>query len=128
MAARIKRPSVRRLLLVQSAAVCLVTAFGAWSGGYPDALSALLGGLVAFLPNAYFAWRVFRYQGARYSRKIVNSFYRAEAGKFGLTAALFTLVFITVPPSNPAFFFGAYVVTLFVHWLGPWLLRRPSHT
>ncbi|UYG07747.1 ATP synthase subunit I [Halomonas sp. M4R1S46] len=128
MAASIKRPSVRRLLLVQVAVVGLATALAAGSGGAPAALSALLGGMVAFLPNAYFAWRVFRYQGARHSRNIVNGFYRAEAGKFGLTAALFTLVFITVPPSNPAFFFGAYVVTLFVHWLGPWLLRRPSHT
>lgn len=128
MAASIKRPSVRRLLLVQAAVVCLATVLGAASGGAPVALSALLGGMVAFLPNAFFAWRVFRYQGARHSRNIVNGFYRAEAGKFGLTAALFTLVFVTVPPSNPAFFFGAYVVTLFVHWLGPWLLGRPSHT
>lgn len=128
MAARIKRPSVRRLLLVQLGTVCLASLLGAWSGGGPGALSALLGGAVAFLPNAFFAWRVFRYQGARHTRNIVNGFYRAEAGKFGLTAALFTLVFIAVPPSNPAFFFGAYVVTLFVHWLGPWLLRRPSHT
>ncbi|MBB3141734.1 ATP synthase subunit I [Halomonas sp. THAF12] len=128
MAARIKRPSVRRLLLVQFGMVCLASLLGAWSEGGPGALSALLGGAVAFLPNAFFTWRVFRYQGARHTRNIVNGFYRAEAGKFGLTAALFTLVFIAVPPSNPAFFFGAYVVTLFVHWLGPWLLRRPSHT
>ncbi|MDR5866533.1 ATP synthase subunit I [Halomonas koreensis] len=128
MAARIKRPSVRRLLLVQLAAVCLMTLLAGGSGGGPSALSAWLGGMVAFLPNAFFAWRVFRHQGARHTRNIVNGFYRAEAGKFGLTAALFTLVFIAVPPSNPAFFFGAYVVTLFVHWLGPWLLRRPSHT
>ncbi|MCK2185008.1 ATP synthase subunit I [Halomonas getboli] len=128
MAARIKRPSVRRLLLVQFATVCLAGLIGAGAAGVGGALSAVLGGAVAFLPNAFFAWRVFQYQGARHTRNIVNGFYRAEAGKFGLTAALFTLVFIAVPPSNPAFFFGAYVVTLFVHWLGPWLLRRPSHT
>lgn len=128
MAARIQRPQVQRLLLAQLAVVALLSLLGAWLSGIPGAASASTGGLVAFLPNAFFAWRVFRYQGARYSRAIINGFYRAEAGKFGLTAALFTLVFIAVPPSNPTFFFGAYVVTLFVHWLGPWLVKQPSHT
>ncbi|MFM9270319.1 ATP synthase subunit I [Halomonas elongata] len=128
MAARIKRPSIRRLLLAQLAVMGLMMGLAAWSDGGAGAFSALTGGAVAFLPNAFFAWRVFRYQGARHAKNIVNGFYRAEAGKFGLTAVLFTLVFIAVPPSNPAFFFGAYVVTLFAHWLGPWLLRRPSHT
>ncbi|MBB3190064.1 F0F1 ATP synthase subunit I [Halomonas cerina] len=128
MAASIKRPRFQRLLLAQLVTVSLLTSLGAWRGGGPVAMSALLGGAVAFLPNAYFAWRMFRYQGARHTKQIVNGFYKAEAGKFGLTVALFALVFITVPPSNPAFFFGAYVVTLFAHWLGPWLIRQPSHT
>ncbi|WP_245391742.1 ATP synthase subunit I [Salinicola aestuarinus] len=94
--------------------------------GLGPAFSVLTGGLVAAVPTAFFAWRAFRYQGAAQARNIVNSFYKAEAGKFGLTAASFTLVFVVVPPSNPAFFFGAYVVTLLVQWLGPWLLSRPS--
>ncbi|MGQ7246222.1 ATP synthase subunit I [Halomonas sp. V046] len=128
MAARIERPQVQRLLLAQLGVVALMSVIGALFSGAAGASSAALGGLVAFLPNAFFAWRVFRFQGARYSKAIVNSFYRAEAGKFGLTAALFTCVFIAVPPSNPTFFFGAYVVTLFAHWLGPWLVKRPSHT
>ena len=126
--ARLKRPRFMRLLMVQSGTVLVVVAAGAALSGGPAALSALLGGLVCLLPNAYFAWRAFRFQGARFARDIVKSFYRAEAGKFGLTAALFTLVFVAVPPSNPAFFFGAYVTTLFTHWLGPWLLRGSSHT
>jgi len=92
------------------------------------ALSTLLGGGVAWLPSVLFAWLTFRHRGALQARNIVKSFYRAEAGKFGLTAALFIVVFVAVPPSNPAFFFGAYVVTQLVHWLGPWLLHRPSRT
>ena len=128
MAARIKRPSIQRLLLAQLVVIGLITVIAVVADGLGGAVSALEGGVVAFLPNAFFAWRVFRHQGARHAKKIVNGFYQAEAGKFGLTAVLFILVFIAVPPSNPAFFFGAYVVTLFAHWLGPWLLRRPSHT
>ncbi|SFH57848.1 F0F1 ATP synthase subunit I [Modicisalibacter xianhensis] len=126
--AQLKRPQFKRLLVAQGITVTLMVILGAALSGGSAAISALTGGLVCLLPNAYFAWRAFRYQGARFARDIVKSFYRAEAGKFGLTAALFTLVFITVPPSNPAFFFGAYVATLFTQWLGPWLLRRPSHT
>ena len=126
--AQLKRPQFKRLLVAQGITVTLMVILGAALSGGAAATSALTGGLVCLLPNAYFAWRAFRYQGARFARDIVKSFYRAEAGKFGLTAALFTLVFITVPPSNPAFFFGAYVATLFTQWLGPWLLRRPSHT
>lgn len=126
--AQLKRPRFKRLLFAQLLTVMVMGMLGAIFAGGSAALSALTGGLVCLLPNAYFAWRAFRYQGAQFARDIVKSFYRAEAGKFGLTAALFTLVFIAVPPSNPAFFFGAYVATLFTQWLGPWLLRKPSHT
>ena len=125
--AKLPRPRIAALILLQCGVVMGLglVAWGIWDRG--TALSALTGGFVAAIPNAFFAWRAFRYQGAAQARYIVKSFYQAEAGKFGLTAVLFTLVFVTVPPSNPAFFFGAYVVTLLAHWLGPWLLRRPSH-
>ena len=126
--AKLKRPRILGLVLAQLSVVGIAAVIGQLAAGQGAALSALLGGLVAWLPSSYFAWRTFRFQGARYTREIVKSFYRAEAGKFGLTVALFTLVFVTVPPSNPAFFFGAYVATLFANWLGPWLLQRPLHT
>ncbi|WP_353980509.1 F0F1 ATP synthase subunit I [Salinicola endophyticus] len=125
--ARLPRPRIAAMILVQFGGV-MGMALIAWGVlGQGVALSLLCGGLVAAVPSAFFAWRAFRYQGAGQARYIVKSFYHAEAGKFGLTAALFTLVFVAVPPSNPAFFFGAYVLTLLLQWLGPWLLRRPSH-
>jgi len=125
--AKLARPRIAGLILLQCGIVLglALVGWGVWGRG--TAFSALTGGLVAAIPNAFFAWCAFRYQGSAQARNIVKSFYQAEAGKFGLTAVLFTLVFVAVPPSNPAFFFGAYVVTLLVHWLGPWLLRRPSH-
>jgi ATP synthase protein I len=126
--ARLKRPQFLRLLMAQAVTIAVFVVLGALFKGEAAALSALTGGLVCLLPNAYFVWRAFRHQGARFARDIVNGLYRAEAGKFGLTAALFTLVFVTVPPSNPALFFSAYVATLFTQWLAPWLLRRPSST
>nr|WP_298411488.1 ATP synthase subunit I [uncultured Halomonas sp.] len=126
--AQLKRPQYARLLAAQACMVLFLAVLSASLKGGPAAVSALLGGLVCLLPNAYFAWRAFHYQRARFVRDVVKNFYRAEVGKFGLTVALFMLVFVTVPPSNPVFFFGAYVATLFTQWLGPWLLRKPSHT
>ncbi|WP_458525132.1 ATP synthase subunit I [Onishia taeanensis] len=128
MAAKLKRPPIARLLVAQSLMLAALSVAGMLAAGIGGGLSALTGSGIALVANVYFAWRAFRFQHARHYRQMVNGFYRAEAGKFGLTVALFTIVFVTVPPSNPAFFFGAYVATLLVHWLGPWLLRRPSHT
>ncbi|MCI0509489.1 ATP synthase protein I [Chromohalobacter marismortui] len=126
--ARLKGPRLFPLLMLQLMIVLgmAVLAFIWHAPG--TALSTLLGGGVAWMPSVLFAWLTFRYRGASQARNIVKSFYRAEAGKFGLTAALFIVVFVAVPPSNPAFFFGAYVVTQLAHWLGPWLLHRPSRT
>ncbi|WP_251975835.1 F0F1 ATP synthase subunit I [Salinicola avicenniae] len=126
--AKLPRPRIAFLILIQCGIVMGLTLIAWGVRDRETALSALTGGLVAAIPNAFFAWRAFRHQGAAQARNIVKSFYQAEAGKFGLTAVLFTLAFVAVPPSNPAFFFSAYVLTLLAQWLGPWLLRRPSRT
>ncbi|MDR5894481.1 F0F1 ATP synthase subunit I [Larsenimonas suaedae] len=124
--AAIRRPIVVRLLVVQIAVVVLMIGVSGWTHGASGALSSLKGGLVCLLPGFYFAWRAFRLQGARHARQIMTNFYRAEAGKFGLTVALFILIFAAVPPSNPAYFFGAYVAALGVHWLSPLLVKRTT--
>lgn len=99
-------------------------AVGGLVSGYEGSLSAASGGLVGLIPNAYFVWRSQMARGGTRPRQVVLRFYQAEAGKFGLTVALFALVFVTVPPSNLTFFFGAYVAVLFTHWLTPWLVRE----
>jgi len=74
--------------------------------------SGLLGGLVALVPNAYFAYRVFRYSGARSARAIVREFYSGEAGKIFLTAALFVLVWVGVKPLEATAVFTGYLAVL----------------
>lgn len=106
-------------------AAALVVLSALLSGG-AAALSALSGATICVAGNAYFLWRASRIRGGRQPRRMVNNFYRAAAGKFGLTVALFVAAFVLVPPSNPALFFGAYVATQFAHWLAPWLLRKRS--
>lgn len=125
MAARYRRPIFGWLMTTQLAVLGVLSGLGWGLGSLGDAVSILLGGGVALIANGYFAWRMFRHRGGRHARRMVSSLYRAEAGKFGLTVALFVAVFIAVPPSNHALFFGVYVVMLFVHWLAAWLGTRP---
>ena len=93
----------------------------------PGVLSVITGALVALLPHAFFIQRMGVLRSRRTSRNAVRLF-RAEAGKFGLTVALFTVVFVLAPPSNPAFFFSAYVAVVLMHWLAPWLMQRHRTT
>ena len=51
--------------------------------------SALIGGLIFVIPNAYFAHRAYRYQGARQMHLAVSNIFRAESIKLALTAVFF---------------------------------------
>lgn len=80
--------------------------------------SAMLGSLVYIIPNALCATKMFQYQGARSAKKIVNSFYKAEALKFALSIVLFAAVFVFFK-INPLIFFGAYISMQMVIWFAP---------
>lgn len=123
-AARRSRPDVARLLRLQAVVVPVLTGIGALMAGGGGALSALLGGLTGLIPSLYFAWRISSVRGGKRAGHFVSNLYRAEAGKFGLTVALLAVVFTAAPPSNPIFFFVAYVAVILAHWLMPWSLRR----
>lgn len=88
--------------------------------------SALLGGLIAWLPNLYFAHKAFRFSGARAAREIVRSFYAGEAGKLILTFVLFALTFAGVKPLEAPALFGSYLLTLLVSWFAPLLITKFS--
>jgi ATP synthase protein I len=90
--------------------------FGANAAG-----SALLGGMVCIIPNAYFARKLFKYQGARSAKQIVNSFYKGEAIKMILSIALFTAVFVYVK-ITPLAFFASYIMVLMTHWFAPLII------
>lgn len=111
-------------LTVTQLAVTLVGMLAAYPvAGIPGVLSVITGALVALLPHAFFIQRMGLLRSRRTSRNAVDLF-RAEAGKFGLTVALFSAVFVIVPPSNPAFFFSAYVAVVLMHGLTPLFMRR----
>lgn len=80
------------------------------------AYSALLGGAICVIANAYFALRLFRCVSARALGRIAGNFYKAEFFKLLLTAVLFYLaikfVNLAILP-----FFGAYIAIQMVQWL-----------
>ncbi|TBU75453.1 F0F1 ATP synthase subunit I [Phytopseudomonas daroniae] len=112
------------VLVVQLIVVLLLAAaLWQWRGAVAG-YSGLCGGLIAWLPNLYFAHKAFRFSGARAAQAIVRSFYAGEAGKLVLTAVLFALVFAGVKPLDALVLFGVFLLTQLVNWFAPLLMKR----
>ncbi len=113
----------QRLLICQLGITILLAIICLLLSGATAAISAILGGLVSILPNAFFAITMFRHQGARAAKKIVSSFYKGEALKLALTIIMFTLVFkyFTI---NPLVFFVVYIVAQMVFWFAPMIFNN----
>jgi len=91
------------------------------------ALSALCGGLIAVLPQAYFAARALRQLGARSALAMARDSYTGEVAKFMLSVVGFAAVFILLRPVSGVAVFAGYLGMLAVQIIGSWwLLRRPA--
>ena len=111
-------------VLVVQLLVLLLLALALWQWqGAVAGYSGLCGGLIAWLPNMYFAHKAFRFTGARAAQAIVRSFYAGEAGKLILTAVLVALTFAGVKPLNALAVFGVFFVTHLVNWFSPLLMK-----
>jgi ATP synthase protein I len=115
-----ERSTVSKIISYQILVIIIMTAGFALEGGKPYALSAALGGAAAFIPNLYFALRVYRSAGQE-ARKIVRSFYAGESGKLLLTAALFYMIF-QLPNIEILPLLAVYMAALSVFWFA--LLMR----
>lgn len=126
---QLNKHGIIRFWLVQLSLLIIVTLFCVVQFNANSAYSALLGGLVGIIPNALFARKLFKYQGARAARQIVNSFYKGEALKIVLSIVLFTLVFVFCK-ITPIAFFASYILVLMTQWFAPWIivnkLNRPK--
>ena len=111
----------RRLLLIQLGVTMLIAVVSRLIGDDTAALSAAVGGLVCVVPNAYFVRQLFKHNGARAARQIVNGFYKGEALKLILSVTLFALVFKYLNV-NPLVFFVAYIAAQMVFWFAPLII------
>ncbi|WP_372875785.1 F0F1 ATP synthase subunit I [Pseudomonas sp.] len=117
------RLAVFPVLLTQLAVLLLAAAVLYATRGAVTGYSGLCGGLIAWLPNLYFAHKAFRFSGARAAQAIVRSFYAGEAGKLILTAVLFALTFAGVKPLDALAVFGVFLLTQLVNWFAPLLMK-----
>ncbi len=119
--AEIARPPVHRITLAQLAllvSLCL----GLLAFDRVLAYSVLSGGLIAIVPQAYFAVLAFRWRGAQSASAIARSSYAGVMGKFLLSIAGFAFVFAVVRPlDSPAVFMG-YLAMLVTQITGSWML------
>jgi ATP synthase protein I len=96
----IAKPGILRWQCIELAVLVLTTALIAVMDS-ELARAIAVGGLIALIPQMYFAFHAFRFRGARAMRQVTHSFYRGEAGKFLLTCGLFAIVFMAMKPREP---------------------------
>jgi ATP synthase protein I len=121
--AEIVRPPAHRITLVQLA-VLISLCLCLWVLNEVCAYSVLSGGLVAIVPQAYFAQQAFKWRGARAAHSIARSGYTGEVGKFMLSVAGFAVVFSAVRPIDGLAVFAGYMVMLAIQITGSWLLLK----
>ncbi|WP_245183384.1 F0F1 ATP synthase subunit I [Legionella israelensis] len=112
---------VVRVFLIQAVLTLIMAAIWFVTAGLNAAYSSMLGGLVCIIPNVIFAGQAFKYQGARAAKKIVHSFYKAEALKIAMSIVLFATVFIMCD-IKPLAFFITYILVQMSHWFAPWVV------
>lgn len=113
MAAERKISTVSKILILQILVFITVSLIFYLIADNHKALSALLGGVAAFLPNLYLALRMATVE--QEAQKIVRCFYAGESGKWVLTALLFFTIF-QIPGIKLLPLLTAYVATLSVFW------------
>jgi len=86
--------------------------------------SALLGALLVIVPHAYFAWRVFRFRGAKYTRNILKDFYMGETLKLVMTFSGFAIIFAMVHPLSALALFITFIIGQLLFWFAPILLKK----
>ncbi len=109
---------ILRVLLAQAGLAAVLAAFFWGMGGVVPAYSALLGGLVAVLPNAFLALRLSLPRRDPSAAGLLRAAYIGELGKVTLTVLLFGLVFTTVKPLAAGALFTGFVAAQLAAFAG----------
>jgi ATP synthase protein I len=103
------------LTLLAQACVSLALAVLAWVWqGEAAGMSALLGGMVAVVPNAFLAARLLKPSRDQSARAMMGAAWLGEAGKLLLTAVLFGVIFGFVRPIEPLAVFAGFIAAQLV--------------
>lgn len=116
---------VGRILQIQTAVAVILAGLGILFISWPFGVSALIGGLIAALPQLIFGLWAFRVRGARNARRITQNVFVGEALKLLTTALAFIAVWTSVPWLDAAGVFAGFVMTIVTLQLTlPWTLGR----
>jgi ATP synthase protein I len=100
--------------------VCSLITYFIW--GLLHSQSVLAGGIIAIIPNCIFAYKAFKYAGARSSKLVMQSFFSGVKIKMLLSAILFVFAFkllVIVPIA----FFGTFCLVMALPLLTPFLFK-----
>jgi ATP synthase protein I len=73
------------------------------------AYSALAGGMISVIANAFFAVRLFSNKTGWQADRIASSVYRGVLGRFFLTIAMFFMAVVMLKPLNVTALFAVYL-------------------
>lgn len=110
---------IRGLLSVlglQLLVVCAVTLVFVLASGLGAGKSAAVGGAIAFVPGAFYAWRLAVSRKADPNR-LLRVHMAAEAGKLTLTFVMFAATFAWMKDVFAIPLFVSYIAGLMVYWL-----------
>ncbi len=117
----------RKFAYQQSALIAFIVVFISlivnFVWGYEPAKSAALGGLIGIIPNILFAYKAFRFAGARASKQVVESLFSGVKLKMVLTAFLFALAFNFVE-LLPLPFFGMFCLVMALPIITPFIIKQ----
>ncbi|MDX2422107.1 MAG: ATP synthase subunit I [Amphritea sp.] len=108
------RAKVKRIFQIQMA-VTLAIALAALLHSVVAAYSALIGGILYLLPNAFFAWRVLGRQ-TNTPRGVLADMYIGEIWKMVISIFCFAAVFILVQPVSPFPLFLTFILLQVLNW------------
>ena len=108
--------AIAAVIGLQIAVTAVVAGLFLYFAGPVASKSALVGGAIAFIPGAFYAFRIFR---SRYGSpdRMLRAHYAGEFGKLALTAVLFVATFAWVREISVVSLFAAYIATLLVYWM-----------
>ena len=107
--------TVKKILLIQATVTIIVSTGFVVLGSVNMGTSSFFGGMTAFLPNLYFAYRMSLVK-EKSAKQIVNSFYSGESRKILMTCALFAVAF-QLPGIQFFPLMACFVAVLSVFWL-----------
>jgi ATP synthase protein I len=91
--------------------------------GFESAKSAALGSTIGIFPNLLFAYKAFRFAGARASKMVVESFFSGVKQKMALMALLLglTLKFVVISPLP---FFSMFCLVMALPIITPFIIKQ----